>query len=62
MSTKELIWDDKYSVGVKEIDDQHKNLFVVINELFRSIDSGITEEVIKKIISIEEEISKIEQG
>ncbi|MDH5510547.1 MAG: bacteriohemerythrin [Nitrospinota bacterium] len=26
-------WDDSYSVGYKKLDDQHKNLFRLINEL-----------------------------
>ncbi len=35
-----FIWDDdKYATGVKEIDEQHKQLFKIINEM---------EEVIEK--------------
>jgi hemerythrin len=26
-------WDEKYSIGVKALDDQHKRLLVIINEL-----------------------------
>lgn len=30
-------WEDEYSVGVKEIDEQHKKLFSLINSLFESM-------------------------
>ncbi len=50
MSTKELIWDNKYSVGVVEIDDQHKRMFSVINELLSAIDTGTTNEHLGHII------------
>jgi hemerythrin len=30
---KLLEWRPSYSVGVKELDEQHKNLLVLINEL-----------------------------
>ena len=44
MNTKKLEWDEKYSVGVKEIDDQHKRMFVVINELLDLISANTPEE------------------
>ena len=28
-------WDDSYSVGIKKLDDQHKRLFEIINDLNR---------------------------
>ena len=34
----ELTWDDKYSTGVREIDDEHKELF----DTLREIDSAIS--------------------
>lgn len=51
MSTKDLVWEDKYSVGVAEIDNQHKNLVAITNELFEAINSGITVEKINTIIN-----------
>lgn len=30
---RKLIWEDRFSVGVQELDDQHKHLFATINEL-----------------------------
>ena len=37
----ELIkWTDKYLVGIKEIDNQHKGLVVLINELFNLMSQG----------------------
>ena len=51
MSTNKLVWEDKYSVGVEEIDLQHKQLFAIINELLEAINIGVTEEKIKLIIT-----------
>ena len=51
MNTKKLEWEEKYSVGVKELDDQHKQLFAVINELLDAIDSNKTKERIDIIIN-----------
>ncbi|MDR1351006.1 MAG: bacteriohemerythrin [Zoogloeaceae bacterium] len=34
---KEFIWSDEYSVGIVEIDTQHKTLFRLINRLHQAI-------------------------
>ncbi len=51
MSIHKLIWEDKYSVGVEEIDNQHKHLFEIVNEIFDGMGKGMTEEKLLKIIS-----------
>ena len=52
MESESLIaWKDEYSVGVKEIDDQHKQLFVIINQLVEAIKTIPREDEIANIIS-----------
>ena len=34
--TEIVIWDNKYSTGIEEIDNQHKQLIVLTNELFQA--------------------------
>ena len=43
-------WSDEYSVKVKEIDQQHKKLIALINELHESMRAGNSKNVIKKIL------------
>jgi hemerythrin len=50
MTTKKLEWESKYSVGVEEIDNQHKNMFATINELLDAISSNTTQDHIDHII------------
>jgi hemerythrin len=50
MNPKKLEWEEKYSVGVEELDNQHKHMFAVINELLDSINSGTTEEHLGNVI------------
>jgi hemerythrin-like metal-binding protein len=38
MSSTKLVWEDKYNI-VKEIDEQHKHLFEIINDLIEIINS-----------------------
>lgn len=33
-------WTDEYSVGITEIDNQHKGLVIIINELFELMSAG----------------------
>lgn len=35
-----MIWDDKYSVGIEQFDQQHKKLIELINRLHEAMKSG----------------------
>lgn len=50
MSIKKLQWEEKYSVGVEEIDNQHKKMFAVINELLDAIEMNSPESHLSNII------------
>ncbi|MBI9052823.1 MAG: hemerythrin family protein [Bacteroidales bacterium] len=46
----ELIkWTDQYSVGITEIDNQHKGLVIIINELFSYMSNGKAKEHLNNI-------------
>ena len=36
-----VVWDDSYSVGFEIIDNQHKNLVAMTNELFQGCKQGV---------------------
>ena len=46
-----LTWSDKYSVNVKQFDDQHKKLVNMVNELHDSMKIGKGKEVLEKILA-----------
>ncbi len=46
-----LAWKEEYSVGVKEIDDQHKQLFKIINDLIRVINATPSEKAVSDIVN-----------
>ena len=48
--SKKIEWEEKYSVGVEEIDNQHKKMFAAINELLDSLEASNTNEHIENII------------
>lgn len=50
MSIKKLEWEEEYSVGIEELDDQHKRMFATINELLEIINSGTSEKDLSNII------------
>lgn len=45
-----ILWSDSYSVGNKELDSQHKELFNIINKLNTLIDKEITGNSISKLL------------
>jgi hemerythrin-like metal-binding protein len=50
-SRNQLVWKDEYSVGVGEIDEQHKGLFNTINYLIQVNQTGASAGDIEKIIA-----------
>jgi len=44
-------WDEKYSVNVKEIDDQHKNLLLLFNKLQDGVNTGKSKEDMGQALS-----------
>ncbi|MDD2357082.1 MAG: hemerythrin family protein [Thiovulaceae bacterium] len=34
MTSQKIKWDDAYSLGIKNIDDQHKKLFDIVDKIF----------------------------
>jgi len=54
-----LTWSEKFSVGVKSIDQQHSGLFAMVNELHDAMMKGqaksVTEGLLKKLVKYTEE-------
>lgn len=44
-------WDEKYSVGVKAIDDQHRKLVALVNELYEAMSAGKGKQVVGKVLN-----------
>lgn len=44
-------WNDKYSVGVRELDSQHKQLIAILSELYDAMQTGKANDVIGSIIN-----------
>ena len=46
-----FVWEDKYKVGVKEFDEQHKKLIELINKLYDAMKQGHGKDVLKSIVN-----------
>lgn len=46
-----ITWTDSYSVKVKEIDEQHKQLVVLVNQLQEAMTSHKTDQVMEHILN-----------
>ncbi|WP_295156174.1 bacteriohemerythrin [uncultured Brachyspira sp.] len=44
MAKKYIIWEDKYKVGYKKIDDQHLELIEIINDLYNCMNNKDSED------------------
>ena len=51
MEKKLIIWNENYSVGYEEIDNQHQKLVELINELYASFKQGEANDLIEKILT-----------
>ena len=48
---QKVLWDDKYSIGIKTIDNQHKKLFDLVNALYDLEDDDYeVKEKLRKIL------------
>jgi hemerythrin len=52
-------WDEMYSVNVKEIDDQHKGLFRIINDLNDAVSEGKAQDIIDATVHKMIEYAKV---
>ncbi len=43
-------WEEKYSVGVKSIDNQHKEIFRLLNDLLQAMKEGKSSSITSQII------------
>ena len=44
-------WDVSYEIGIEEVDQQHRQLVVIINQLFDAIVNSAPEEMLKSIFN-----------
>lgn len=45
-----IVWRETYSVGIQKIDDQHKVLISIINELYEAHKQGTSQTVIVEVL------------
>jgi hemerythrin len=53
-----ISWDDKYLIGIEEIDEQHKELFRIANEGFNLLKNEFYLDKYDHVIKIIEELKK----
>ncbi|MEN3046748.1 MAG: bacteriohemerythrin [Candidatus Hydrothermales bacterium] len=44
-------WDEKFAIGIREIDEQHKKFFEILNELHSAMWQGKGKEIIDKVLN-----------
>ncbi|MBC9784058.1 hemerythrin family protein [Heliobacterium chlorum] len=43
-------WDERYEVGIPQIDDEHKTLLAMVNQLYDAVKAGKSDELIEELI------------
>jgi hemerythrin len=46
-----FVWDSKYSVNIREIDQQHQKLFALFNQLYEAMQEGYGNDVVGKVLT-----------
>jgi hemerythrin len=54
-----MVWDEKYSVKVRELDNQHKKLFEIINKLDSHMRQGKGKEILGSVLKDMVDYTKI---
>lgn len=52
-------WNDSYSVGITEMDNEHKKLFAIINELFDGLKAGKGRDILDGIFKELKEYTRV---
>lgn len=52
-------WRDSYAIGIKEIDDEHKQLFAAIDKLFTACSQGKGKEEVGNTLTFLEDYTKV---
>ena len=47
----EIIWNESYSVGVKELDEQHQQIIKMVNRLIKEKDIKVNSETISDVLT-----------
>ena len=45
-----IVWDEKYSVGIEVIDEQHKKIIATVGSLLDAMQQGQTKDILADII------------
>ena len=48
---EKIVWDNNYSVGVQNLDEQHKRIIEIINKLIGAKDATVDSEIISDALS-----------
>ena len=59
MSNEKVHWEDSYSIGIKEIDNQHKKLFDLVNKLYDLEENANIKEEIRDILYAFSDYTKV---